>query len=68
MLSEPDYAGGAESDNSILTKLFDKRVFFKNGAEGVFVAIIPETENFYCSKNFRWKCESCINCNCGYDF
>ena len=41
-VSEPDYAGGAESDNSILTKLFDKKVFFKNGAEGVFVAIIPE--------------------------
>jgi L-asparaginase II len=41
-VNEPDYAGGAESDNSILTKLFDKKVFFKNGAEGVFVAIIPE--------------------------
>ena len=41
-VNEPDYAGGAESDNSLLTKLFNKRVFFKNGAEGVFVAIIPE--------------------------
>ena len=41
-VNEPDYAGGAESDNSLLTKLFNKRVFFKNGAEGVFVATIPE--------------------------
>lgn len=41
-VNEPDYAGGAESDNSLLTKLFNKRVFFKNGAEGVFLAIIPE--------------------------
>ena len=41
-VNEPDYAGGADSDNSLLTKLFNKRVFFKNGAEGVFVAIIPE--------------------------
>ena len=30
------------SDNSKLTKLLEKKVFFKNGAEGVFVAIIPE--------------------------
>lgn len=41
-VNEPDYAGGADSDNSLLTKLFNKRVFFKNGAEGVFLAIIPE--------------------------
>lgn len=43
-VNEPDYAGGAESDNSLLTKLFNKRVFFKNGAEGVFLAIIPENK------------------------
>ncbi len=41
-VNEPDYAGGTESDNSKLTKLLDKKVFFKNGAEGVFVAIIPD--------------------------
>ena len=40
-VNEPDYAGGNESDNSKLTKLFEKKAFFKNGAEGVFVAIIP---------------------------
>ena len=28
--------------NSKLTKLLDKKVFFKNGAEGVFVSIIPD--------------------------
>jgi len=43
-VNEPDYAGGAESDNSLWTKLFNKRVFFKNGAEGVFLAIIPENK------------------------
>lgn len=41
-VNEPDYTGGKESDNSKLTKLFEKKVFFKNGAEGVFVAIIPD--------------------------
>jgi len=41
-VNEPDYAGGNESDNSKLTKLFEKKAFFKNGAEGVFVAIIPD--------------------------
>ena len=41
-VNEPEYAGGKESDNSNLTKLFEKKVFFKNGAEGVFIAIIPE--------------------------
>ena len=41
-VSEPEYAGGKESDNSILTKILNKKAFFKNGAEGVFAAIIPE--------------------------
>ena len=41
-VNQPDYAGGKESENSKLTKLLDKKVFFKNGAEGVFVAIIPD--------------------------
>jgi len=31
--------------NSILTKLSKGKVFFKNGAEGVFIAIIPELKS-----------------------
>ncbi len=38
----PEITGGSKSINSILTKLSNKKVFFKNGAEGVFIAIIPE--------------------------
>ena len=41
----PEIAGGSKSTNSILTKLSKGRVFFKNGAEGVFVAIIPEQKS-----------------------
>jgi len=41
----PEVAGGSTSTNSILTKLSNGRVFFKNGAEGVFVAIIPEKKS-----------------------
>ena len=41
----PEIAGGSKSINSILTKLSNKKVFFKNGAEGVFVAIIPEQKS-----------------------
>ena len=41
----PEIAGGSKSSNSILTKLSKGRVFFKNGAEGVFVAIIPEKKS-----------------------
>ena len=41
----PEIAGGSQSINSILTKLSNKKVFFKNGAEGVFVAIIPEQKS-----------------------
>ncbi len=41
-VEQPEYAGGNNSDNSILTKILEKKVFFKNGAEGVFVATIPE--------------------------
>ena len=41
----PEIAGGSKSTNSILTKLSNGRVFFKNGAEGVFVAIIPEKKS-----------------------
>ena len=41
----PEIAGGSKSINSILTKLSKGRVFVKNGAEGVFVAIIPEQKS-----------------------
>jgi L-asparaginase II len=41
----PEIAGGSKSVNSILTKLSKKRAFVKNGAEGVFVAIIPEKKS-----------------------
>jgi len=37
----PEIAGGSKSINSILTKLSNGKAFVKNGAEGVFVAIIP---------------------------
>lgn len=37
----PEIAGGSKSINSILTKLSNGKMFVKNGAEGVFVAIIP---------------------------
>jgi len=38
----PEIVGGTKSMNSILTKFSKGKVFAKNGAEGVFVAIIPE--------------------------
>jgi len=41
----PEIAGGSQSINSILTKLSNEKIFFKNGAEGVFVAIIPEQKS-----------------------
>jgi len=41
----PEITGGSKSINSILTKLSNEKVFFKNGAEGVFVAIIPEQKS-----------------------
>ena len=41
----PEIVGGSKSINSILTKLSKGKVFFKNGAEGVFVAIIPELKS-----------------------
>ena len=37
----PEIAGGSKSINSILTKLSNGKAFVKNGAEGVFVVIIP---------------------------
>ena len=33
------------SISSILTKISNKKIFFKNGAEGVFIAIIPELKS-----------------------
>jgi len=41
----PEITGGSKSINSILTKLSKGKVFVKNGAEGVFVAIIPEQKS-----------------------
>ena len=38
----PEITGGSKSVNCALTKLSKGKAFFKNGAEGVFVAIIPE--------------------------
>ena len=38
----PEITGGTNSINCLLTKLSKGKIFFKNGAEGVFVAIIPE--------------------------
>ena len=37
----PIIAGGTESINSIITKLSNKKLFAKNGAEGVFGVMIP---------------------------
>jgi len=41
----PEIAGGSKSINSILTKLSNGKAFVKNGAEGVFVAIIPSLKS-----------------------
>tara|TARA_B100000427_G_scaffold226923_1_gene190447 strand:+ start:410 stop:1387 length:978 start_codon:yes stop_codon:yes gene_type:complete len=41
----PEITGGTNSTNCALTKLSKGKVFFKNGAEGVFVAIIPEQKS-----------------------
>jgi len=41
----PENAGASKSINSILTKLSNGKAFVKNGAEGVFVAIIPEQKS-----------------------
>ena len=37
----PEITGGTNSVNCILTKLSKQKIFFKNGAEGVFLALIP---------------------------
>ena len=41
----PEITGGTNSVNCALTKLSKEKIFFKNGAEGVFVAIIPEQKS-----------------------
>ncbi|MDP6440930.1 MAG: asparaginase [Pelagibacteraceae bacterium] len=41
----PEITGGSKSINSILTKLSKGKAFIKNGAEGVFVAIIPKKKS-----------------------
>ena len=41
----PEITGGSKSVNCALTKLSKGKIFFKNGAEGVFVAIIPDQKS-----------------------
>ena len=41
----PEITGGTNSINCILTKLSNRKIFFKNGAEGVFLALIPEMKS-----------------------
>ena len=41
----PEITGGTSSVNCLLTKLSKKKIFFKNGAEGVFLALIPEIKS-----------------------
>ncbi len=41
----PEITGGSKSVNCALTKLSKGKAFFKNGAEGVFIAIIPEQKS-----------------------
>ena len=41
----PEITGGTNSINCALTRISKGRIFFKNGAEGVFVAIIPEQKS-----------------------
>ncbi len=41
----PEITGGTNSANCIYTKLSKKKIFFKNGAEGVFLALIPEIKS-----------------------
>ena len=41
----PEITGGSNSVNCILTKLSKQKIFFKNGAEGVFLALIPEIKS-----------------------
>ena len=41
----PEITGGTNSINCALSKLSKGKIFFKNGAEGVFIAIIPEQKS-----------------------
>ena len=41
----PELTGGTNSVNCNLTKLSKGKIFFKNGAEGVFLALIPELKS-----------------------
>ena len=41
----PELTGGTNSANCALTKLSKWKIFFKNGAEGVFLALIPEIKS-----------------------
>jgi len=48
----PEITGGSKSINSILTKLSKGKIFVKNGAEGVFVALIPQKKSAIAVKIF----------------
>ena len=41
----PEITGGTNSVNCNLTKISKGKIFFKNGAEGVFLALIPELKS-----------------------
>ncbi len=41
-VDHPVYFGGSQSVNSILTKSSNKKILVKNGADGVFAAIVPD--------------------------
>ena len=41
-VKHPVLFGGSESVNSILTKSSNRKVLVKNGADGVFIAIVPD--------------------------
>ena len=44
-VKHPVLFGGSESVNSILTKSSNKKVLVKNGADGVFIAVIPDEKS-----------------------
>ena len=41
----PELTGGTNSINCILTKISKGKIFFKNGAEGIFLALIPKIKS-----------------------
>ena len=45
LVDAKELTGGTNSVNCNLTKLSKGKIFFKNGAEGVFLALIPELKS-----------------------